>query len=249
MKPIFVMFIAVNLWLLQHSTMAAPLKVVSLQLPPMHYEEEGIIKGIAVDIVNEVFARMEQPITLRLYPFARSLNMIEDADADAIFAIVKTPEREQFLNYPDEVLINQTAILFARKDAQIHFDGDLRTLSGYRFGILRAATYGKQWEEATSTGIISKIDKVNSYPQNILKLASNRVDIVIGPRLSMLYAMKKLGYQNVAQELSPHIEVVPTYLAFSKTRVAPETIKLFERTLKALKEDGTYEKIVNSYIQ
>jgi polar amino acid transport system substrate-binding protein len=244
------MIISVSLWaLLALPSEADPLQVVTLQQPPLEYEEHGVIKGIAVDLVKEVFKRMQQPITVKLYPFARSLNMLKTGEADAIFAIVKKPERELFLNYPNEILIDQTAMLFIRKDAPIHFDGDFRLLSAYTFGILRAATYGPQWEEAVNTGIINKIEEVDDYRQNVFKLVNNRVDIMIGPRLSLLYVIKELGYQDAVQELSPPIEIVPTYLAFSKTRVAPEISEQFARILKDLKDDGTYDKIIQAYIE
>ncbi len=250
MKSVVMIIIGVSLWmLLVLPCVAAPLQVVTLQQPPLEYEEDGVIKGIAVEIVKEVFARMQQPITLNLYPFARALTMLKAGEADAIFAIVKNQEREEFLNYPSEALIDQTGTLFVRKDAQIQFDGDLRALSAYRFGILRAATYGPQWEDAINSGVISKVEEVADYRQNVLKLVNNRVDIMIGPRLSLLYVIKELGYQDAVRELSPPIEVVPTYLTFSKTRVAPETIEEFARILKELKDDGTYDKIIQAYIE
>jgi polar amino acid transport system substrate-binding protein len=244
------MIIGVILWmLLTMPSVADPLQVVTLQQPPLEYEADGVMKGIAVDLVNEVFGRMQQPIKLTLYPFARSLTMLKAGKADAIFAIVKKPDRERFLIYPSEVLIDQTATLFVRKDAPIYFDGDFRALSTYRFGILRAATYGPQWDKAVKAGIISKIEEVPDYRKIAHMLMNNRLDVMIGPRLSLLSVFKELDYQDAVQELSPPIEVVPTYLAFSKTRVAPETVEQFARTLKALKDDGTYKKIIQDYIE
>jgi polar amino acid transport system substrate-binding protein len=249
MKKVVMMGIGVSLWLLlTMRSVAEPLQVVTLEQPPLEYEEQGAIKGIAVDLVKEVFARMPQPITLQLYPFARSLEMLKAGEADAIFAIVKKPERELFADFPSEVLIEQTATLFVRKEAPIRFDGDFRKLSAYRFGILRGATYGPQWDEAVNTGIISKIEAVTDYRQNVTKLVNNRLDIMIGPRLSMLYIIKELGQQDAVKELSPAIESVPTYLAFSKTRVTPEIKAQFEHILKELKRDGTYDKIIQAYI-
>ena len=107
--------ISIGFWMLltAQSVVAEPLRIVTLEQPPVQYEEQGVIKGIAVDIVREVFGRMQQPVTLKVYPFARSLHIIRKGGADAIFAIVKNPERELFLDYPDEVLIEQTGTLFS----------------------------------------------------------------------------------------------------------------------------------------
>ncbi|GBC61649.1 amino acid ABC transporter substrate-binding pro tein [Desulfonema ishimotonii] len=228
---------------------AAPLQVVTFEQAPAEYEEQGVIKGIAVDIVKEVFARMHQPILLNLYPFANSINRIKKRKVDAIFAVTKKPERELFLNYTSEVLLDQTATLYVRKNSQIKFDGDFRKLSDYTFGVVNKATYGYKFDNAVTTGIISKIEGVSAYRLNVLKLVKNRLDIIVGPRLGILYEIKKLGQQEAVKELSPSIESVPTYIAFSKTRVMPDIIEQFDLILKEIKKDGTYEKIIQSYIK
>ena len=249
MKTLVMLGFVVSLWmLLTLQSLATPLQIVTLEQPPLEYEEDGAIKGIAVDIVNEAFARMQQPVTLKLYPFARAMEMMKTGETDAIFAIVKTAERELFLDYPSEALIEQTATLFVRKNDPIQFQGDLQELRDYRFGIIRGATYGEKWKEAVSTGVISKIEMVTDYRQNVLKLADNRIDAMIGPRLTILYVAKELGQQDAIKELAT-IEIVPTYLTFSKTRLAPAIKEQFERILKELKSDGTYDKIIQAYIQ
>lgn len=108
---------------------------------------------------------------------------------------------------------------------------------------------GPQWDEAVNAGIISRIDAVPDYRQNVLKLVNDRIDIMIGPRLSMLYVIKALGQQDAVRDLSPVIENVPTYLAFSKTRVSQDIKTQFDRLLKELKDDGTYDKIIQGYIR
>ena len=228
-------------------SVAAPLRIVTLEQPPIQYEEQGVIKGIAVDIVKEVFARMQQPITLKIYPFVRTLHMLKTGQADAIFAIVKKPERELFLSYPHEILIEQTGSLFVRRDSPIQFGGDFRKLSPYTFGILRGATYGPLYDKAVKNGTISKIEDVDDYEKNVLKLINNRVDILVGPRLTMLAAIKELGRKEDVKELSPPIQVVPTYLAFAKQGIAPEIQTKFEQILQELKRDGTYDRIIQAY--
>ncbi len=108
-----------------------PLELVTLQYPPYEYEEKGEIKGIAVDLITEAFKRMDQPINITFYPFARALKMIELGHADALFTAYKTPEREVMADYSNEVLIQQATSLYTLRDSLIQYDGNLATISDY----------------------------------------------------------------------------------------------------------------------
>ncbi len=123
---------------------ADSLKVATLVYPPFQYEENGEAKGIAADIVKEIFKRMNQPIEIKFYPFPRA---IREGKSDVIFTFYYKKEREQFAEYSKESLVDQTISLFVHKDSPIVFDGNLSKLSQYKFGLVRFS-YGKVFDEA-----------------------------------------------------------------------------------------------------
>ena len=55
---------------------AVALELVTLQYPPYEYLENGEVKGVAVEIVQEVFTRMNKPITITVHPWDRSSNIL-----------------------------------------------------------------------------------------------------------------------------------------------------------------------------
>lgn len=224
------------------------LTLVSLEQPPLVYMEKGEVKGITADIVRSVFNRMKQPIEIKVFPFARSLSMVEFEEAHGVFAVVKTPERQLFMDYGTEVLLHQAAVLFVRKSSSILFDGDLSKLATYRFGILRGATYGSAWYQARQTNVIKDVEEVTQYKQNLQKLVSGRLDILIGPHFTMLDLIHKAGLGNDIKELTPEIESVPTYLAFSKNGVSDDIKRNFDQTLKTMKKEGKIKDIIRQYI-
>lgn len=253
MKKFIMIGIGANMWMLlaMQAIAEQPLEVVSINLPPFVYEEHGVIKGMYVDIVKEVFDRMQQPINIRFYPWPRAVNMIKEGEADAIFPLGKDPERELFAEYPNEVLFEMPTSLFVRKDSPITFGGDFKPLSSYRFGVVRGAKFGEQFDEAVRNGAITRIEEVTDFHQNILKLVNNRLDIIVGPRHNILFLLKELKLQGAVKELSPSL-TPPwfVYLAFSKQRaLSPELEERFVRTLQEMKRDGTYDKIIQAYIQ
>ncbi len=48
------------------------IELVTLQYPPYEYEEDGEVKGIAVDIITEGFTRLGYEVDITLYPWTRA---------------------------------------------------------------------------------------------------------------------------------------------------------------------------------
>jgi polar amino acid transport system substrate-binding protein len=236
-------FISINI------TYAYELKLVTLQYPPYEFENDGKIEGVAVEIVKEIFNRMNQPINIELLPWSRALKLIETGDADGIFTIYKTPERELFAEFSSEILIPQTISLFVLWDSNINFNGDLAKLNEYKFGVVRGVSYGKKFDEALEKNIIKNIEEVNIGEQNFMKLLSSRVDIVISNKYGAEYIINQIGYSRQIKELYPEVETLPSYIAFSKKRNLSAIKKEFDKILKEMKSDGSYDKIINDYFK
>ena len=243
-------FLGILIFLFCHIQIAQAkaLKLVSLEQRPIIYTENGVVKGIATDIVREAFKRMHQPVTFEVYPFSRSLSMMRAKQADGLFAIVKTPERQMFMDYTSESLIEQKAVLFVREKSHITFQGDLKQLSQYSFGILRGATYGALWKDAIQHGYIHQIEEVTNYRQNIHKLLNHRIDILIGPYYTIADLIGHSGATETITALSPAIESVPTYLAFAKDRVPLLIRQRFDQTIKELKVEGFIQNTIFAYV-
>ena len=89
------------------------------------------MRGVAADIVREAFRRMGRPVRIGIYPWGRSLSMAESGQADAIFTIDKTSEREARLDHSRQVLMPQEVSLFVWQDSPIRFDGWPATVSAW----------------------------------------------------------------------------------------------------------------------
>ncbi len=229
------------------TAIANPLELVTLQYPPYEYKEEGAIKGIAVDIVREVFKRMDQPIEISLYPWSRSLRMVEKGSADGIFTVFKNQEREQFLDYSKEVLMPQVISFFVLADSQIVFDGDISKLHKYKFGIVHGLSYGVLFDAAVkhqTKGISTSSAYTGEV--NIKHLLKQNVDIIVSNKYGALDIIKKMSVQKKIKELSPELQNVPSYIAFSKKKNLTSIRDKFDVIIAQMKKDGTYNRIVES---
>ena len=216
---------------------------------PTSYVENGKPTGILVDVINEAFRRAGYKVEVKLMPWARCIAAAKSGAVDGIFSVYMTPERQQFMTYTDEVLITQVQAFFVRADSSLTFDGDLTKLRGTSIGVIKKTSYGPRLDAALNTGIFKKIDFTTNSELNVRKLIAGRIDMIPSYRHVVLSTAKKGGALDKIKQLSPDIEAIPSYLAFTKKRDFTKLIRDYDKAISSMKKDGSYEQIFNRYIR
>ncbi len=217
---------------------------------PYQYEENGELKGMSVDIVKEAFKRMGYSVEIKVLPWSRVLKSTEDGAVDAMFSSFYIEERSAYMTYAMEPLAVSVQSLFVRTGSSIRYDGTVQSLKGYRLGTIIGYIYGDAFKQGKEDGTLD-VSEAEDCPTNILKLMAGRTDVFIDNRDTTRYYLKKDNLEDEIVELAPPFtEQEMLYLAFSKKRVVdPALVETFNRTLKEMKQDGTWQKIVTEYTQ
>ncbi|MFT5116776.1 MAG: polar amino acid transport system substrate-binding protein [Kiritimatiellia bacterium] len=226
---------------------AEPVKLVTLEYPPYQYSDKGQTTGIVVDIVNEAFSRINLSTDISVNAWPRSLSMVKEGNADAIFTAYKNDERVKFLDYSKTVLMPQEVVLFVSPDSDIQFSGDIAQIKDLRIGIVRGISYGSVFDVAKKAGVFSNIEESTNIEQNAKKFASGRFDVLISNKYSALVLFKKLGMLDKVKKLDVPVQSVPSYIAFSKARGLSGLRDRLDTVLTKMIADGTYDKLVNKY--
>lgn len=214
---------------------------------PYEFEENGEIKGISVDIVDEAFKRMGYKVTKRILPFSRAIEMLKSGEIDMIPDIKNTAERQEIGVFSKEPIVTTYTALFVKSDSTIEFNGDISALKQYKIGTIRDYTYSEEFDNAVKSKVI-KVEEVDDKLQNINKILDNRIDIYIENRLVLLEALKSTNNVDKLKELKPEINQTPVYGWFTKKKNLNEMINQFDKKLVEIKKDGTFERIYKSYI-
>lgn len=246
------LFFIMGLCLLAANAGADVLQVATLNYPPFQYQEDGETKGLAADIVAEVFKRMHQEIKIRFYPFPRALRNIQDGESDVIFTFYHKKEREEFADYSTETLIDQTVSLFVLQDSPIVFDGSLSKLAPYTFGLVRFS-YGSVFDEAVKNNVITQLEYVSEMEINMRKFLKKRFDILPSDRCVALYYYSKIASKEGGtihiKELTPAIQTFPAYIGFSKKKKLAATRDKVDAVLREMKKDGSYQTIIDTHMK
>lgn len=222
--------------------------ITIVDYPPYEFVEDNEIKGIAVDIIREVFDRMNQPITLRVIPWARALKELETGEIDGAIEVFYTEEREAYMDFCREVLLDEFISLFVLKESKIKFNGDLRSLGQYTFGVKKGFSYGSIFDSAVEAGVIENLI-VQTYDGDRLfhLLSEGRVDILIGDKYALPYQYTKTNIKKEIKRLVPDVQAAPTYMVFSKKRELIHIRDKFDVIIRDMKSDGSYNRILKHW--
>jgi polar amino acid transport system substrate-binding protein len=214
---------------------------------PTAFLVDGKPTGMLVDLVTEAYRRAGQSVEIKLMPWARCLSEAGTGEVDGVFSSFKLPEREQFLAFSKEPLTTQVIAFFARRDSTLSFDGDLGKLREVKIGVIKGTSYGQRFDAAITDGALPKVEEANNIESNLKKLAFGRVDLIPSYRFVALDTAKKLELLAQIKEVSPPLDAVPTYLAFTKVRDLSKQSERFDAALASMKQDGTYDRIIGLY--
>jgi polar amino acid transport system substrate-binding protein len=227
----------------------APLRLVAVPTFPMAYLADGKPAGFQVDLIHEIFRRLGRPYSIDFMPWARCIEEAKNGEADGIFSIFKTPERESYLLYGAEGLQQMPISFFVKKGSGIHFDGEVSAMAKYHIGVVNKTFNGPRMAQAIAAGTLTDIYESNSFETIMRMLAHGRVDLVVGFRQAVSGAAATENLTGEIEELAPPVDVIPGFLAFTRKRDFADLGRAVDKTLHAIRADGTYDAIASRYAQ
>lgn len=225
----------------------APVVVASVERVPLAYLDNGKPAGLAYEIVAEAFRRMNRPLDFRLMPWPRCVAELRSGGVDAAMPLFRTPERDAAFAFTDVPVLQQTMVLFVKKDSPLVFNGDLSVLSGKRIGLVYQTSYGQKLDKALKGKLANNTVTQRSVADLLMMLAHGRIDVMPGDRGGITGAAVAAGLSDQIREVKPPVDITPGYLAFTKIRDQSEVVQSFNYALRSMKSDGTYAAILKKY--
>lgn len=207
--------------------------------------ENGPNKGILVDIVSEIGKRKGLDFEIKFYPWKRCEELVKKGDAFATFPYIITEARNKNF-YFSKPLIKSVGKFFYLNDKLKNPKWEnYSNLLNYSIG----GTLG-YWYEADFKTHKLKVDYSPDDETSLKKLYSGRFDIFPVEEL-VGWALIKKNYPKEVEKFSvmtKNLNESELYLMISKEYPKSKILKdIFDTGLKEIKDDGTFDKIVNKY--
>ena len=220
----------------------AEFTIMTEELPPFNYTENGEVTGFSSEIVLEICERVGHAKTINMLPWKRAYQAIQNEENQALFSTTRTPQREELFKWVGPIY-EPTIVFFAKQgsDLAIQSLDDAMTVS-------RIGTYLEDAEESLlkEAGFKNLISVGDDF-LNPKKLILGRIDLWISGDLEGVYKAKKAGLDSDKITIVYEIKKKEYYIAFSKN--APdEEVQTWQAALDAMKQDGTYQEILDKYL-
>ena len=151
----------------------------------------------------------------------------------------------KFFNFSDP-LFTETLVVCVKKGQRFSFRG-IVDLKEKRVGVNRGWSYGEVFDNTRKSGLFDAEEATDNF-SNMKKLLADRVDCIIVDALSLNRILKQKGWENKVEMLSPPAAVNSAFLVFAKHTHQTHLLKRFNQGLIKIKEDGTYNRIIESFM-
>lgn len=226
---------------------APTLLVVGDPLAPFEYDKDGKPSGLDVDIATRIFNQLGIKFEIRLVPWKRAWQMIEDGAADAVFTTSRKPAREPFLYYPKEDMWVSEYTFFVKKGNKISPYLGYESAKEKTIGVIKGYSYHDSFWAANL-----KLEEVISLENNFKKLLADRVDMVITDKIVGQFTLKEMGLQSQVEFYEQPVFAKGYPMPFARNSKYPnieQVAKDFEQKLIEMKANGEYEKIVERWVK
>jgi len=230
------------------SSHAAELKFNTQDFPPFSYMVDGVVSGPAVDVIQQVCKEISIKCSFSLFPWARAQANVKEGQAQALFLIGRSEERENWLYFSPPIV--ETAYgFFVHADDLLEYRKPF-DLVNYTVGVFgpsnTASSLEKIRDQMGKDGLQTfKVEVRPDDESGFLKLAGKRVQAVYSNRDVGTAMLAKLGVKNV--RFAGTSETIKYYIGFAKANVTQEQVDQFDTAFRKLHEDGVIAKILAKY--
>jgi polar amino acid transport system substrate-binding protein len=212
---------------------------------PLNYEEEGELRGIAVDALVAMLERAGAEKTIadiELWPWARGYQAVLNKKNAVLFSMARTEAREKLFKWvgpsaPSEV------VLIAKKSRGIKIES-LQELGQFKTGVVRD-DIGEQL--LLQLGVKkTALHQTNSGLSTAKMLAKDRIDMWAYEKDVAFWNLRAAGANLSAYEVVYSLKKSNYFYAFHR-ETDDRVIATLQKALDKLKADGSLEKIAAKY--
>ena len=212
---------------------------------PYQYEEDGRLKGIAVDLLVEMLKRtgsIQGRKDIKMYPWTRGYQIVQNQKNTILFSTTRTKEREKKFKWVGPIFRNTTYLIGKKsRDLRVNSAEDL-----VKFNI------GTVIEDAgerymVALGVpLTNLQRNTKAVYNIKKLEIDRIDFVVCGWTAFVNDAKQAGID--PQRYKPVYTVDTADISYAFNVQTPDwIIRIFQSALDSIKDEGKLTEINKRY--
>lgn len=225
-------------------------RAIAAQFPPIT-DPDSESYGLIWEICRAALESQGYEVSLVFSPWARALREAKYAHYDGLLPAYRTEEREKWFLYSEPISSINIGLLKHKARTDIKYDNNLTNLKGLKIGV------GLGYSTSTEFDRADYLDKykVATSSQILKMLWLGRIDLAAGGIEYSRFYLKKINkdprYKGIADDIvviEPPLATRGIYLLIpKKVNNAPQKLNDFNKGLKKIIADGTYDRIISKY--
>ena len=231
-------------FLLLCSPAVSALTIVAKEEPP-YFGNKLPNQGLSADIIKTVFERAGYQSTLAFETWPRAYEGALIGIYDAVGSIWQNDERTKDFAFSEPYLVHEIKFIKQKSSQGITYNS-LDDLDGLVIGTIKGYAYGDAFLQSRRFIRLPQ----NHLLQNLLLLTQDKIDLTLGEGRKIKFELNqymKSSIKNLELLYKPLISR-GTHIAVSKTNPKHEQIiTRFNKALKEMKADGSYDQIFKKH--
>lgn len=225
---------------------AEKIRIFTEPLAPVHFEENGEVRGIATEIVRAIFAEAGLEPVIEVYPWLRSYQMALTIKNSFIYTINRTTKREPLFKWIGPILAKKTYLykLKSRKDIEI---SNYRDAKKYTTAVILG--------HSLTTGLIEKgfregVELISTPNKKIqIKVfLKGRSDLITGNQYTIYESLKAEGYS--IGDVEPVLLVSSKgYYLGANINTDDEKVEQLRQANNKVQTSGLVEETIEKYMR
>ena len=236
MKKLLLIVVS-SILVITQSGLCEELTILTENLPPLNYVDNGELIGSSVEIVKAIQKKVGSLEQIQVYPWSRAYKMALEEKNVILFGMTYTKVRHDKFKWVGP-LATKRDILVAKKGSGIIIDSLEDAKKVNRIGTLRDDTRGRLLE---SHGF-KNLEPVSDEQLNAKKLALGRIDLWAYKIPGMRTVCDLAGADYTKFEEVYHLREIELMIAFSK-KTSDAIVKTWQGAFNELSTDGTILQI------
>lgn len=219
---------------------AAPLRLLTTEVPPLAFVKDGKPTGFCIDLVTAIQRRLGEVGPIEVLPWARAFHVASTARGAVLVCPKRTAEREHVFQWVGPVL-NASTYLYA-KAATPHAPHTLDDARKLPSVLVIRESYAHRGLMAEGFQNLSLVNDANAMLQMLL---ADRAPAMVLETVQFDVVMRE---ERAPPAIVPLVKLqsLPTYLAFSAD-VPAAVVARWQGTLDAMKKDGSFARIHDAW--
>ncbi|MBN3562940.1 substrate-binding periplasmic protein [Aliamphritea spongicola] len=205
-------------------------------------KQEQVTRGYAIEIIEELFNRLNVPVKFQYAPWRRALKLIENGRADLLPMVSEHPARAPYMVFTVPVYRDPILLAYSLDTYKYFGWQNWADLKDYSIRAVRGYNYGDNWRDAVQEQRL-RVSESATDMQNLQMLAQGRVELTPLLYSNGVSLLKDKDYTNIRFAEKP---IFTTVLRFGVSKQSFLVARLPEINihLNAMKQDGTFARIL-----